>query len=94
VAAESALTESGHVVVDVDGNDVAVFKIDVNAMRSRMFALTTALKSPAVNSTVTKSSVRARRALLRQNGEVKCAPAYENLATFPVGWSMAELNQR
>ncbi len=85
VVAESSLEERGHVVVDVDGTDVAVFKID-----GQCYAIEDVCThdgAEIASGELDGDEIICPRHGARfcvKTGEVKCAPAYENLATFPV----------
>ncbi|MGZ4959345.1 MAG: non-heme iron oxygenase ferredoxin subunit [Methylomonas sp.] len=83
--AESALAEGGHVVVDVEGTDVAVFKID-----GQCYAIEDVCThdgAEIASGELDGDEIICPRHGARfcvKTGEVKCAPAYENIATFPV----------
>jgi len=85
VCAENALTDSENIIVDVDGTDVAIFKLDG--------------KFYAIEDVCTHDGAEIASGVLEGNeivcprhgarfcvktGEVKCAPAYENVETFPI----------
>lgn len=85
VAAESALVDGEHVVVDVDGYDVAVFKLD-----GRFYAIEDVCShdgAEIASGELDGDEIVCPRHGARfciKTGQVKCAPAYEDLTTFPV----------
>lgn len=85
VMAESALAEGEHVVVDVDGDDVAIFKID-----GELYAIEDVCThdgAEIASGDLDGDEIVCPRHGARfcvKTGKVKCAPAYEDLATFPV----------
>lgn len=85
VVAESALAEGEHVVVDVDGDDVALFKID-----GQFFAIADVCThdgAEIASGELDGDEIVCPRHGARfcvKTGQVKCAPAYEDVATFPV----------
>ena len=85
VVAESALAEDEHVVVDVDGYDVAIFKID-----GEFYAIEDVCThdgAEIASGELDGDEIVCPRHGARfcvKTGEVKCAPAYEDVATFPV----------
>ncbi len=85
VVAESALAERGHVVVDVDGTDVAVFKIDGQcyAIEDTCTHDGAEIASGELDGDEIICPRHGARFCVK-TGEVKCAPAYEDLVTFPV----------
>ncbi|MGY6274185.1 non-heme iron oxygenase ferredoxin subunit [Methylomonas sp. MgM2] len=84
VMADSALAEGEHVVVDVDGYDVAIFKID-----GELFAVEDVCThdgAEIASGVLEGDEIVCPRHGARfcvKTGEVKCPPAYEDLATFP-----------
>ncbi len=85
VCAENALADNENIIVDVDGTDVAIFKLDG--------------KFYAIEDVCTHDGAEIASGVLEGNeivcprhgarfcvktGEVKCAPAYENIETFPI----------
>lgn len=85
VVAESALANGEHIVVDVDGSDVAVFKID--GLCYAIEDVCTHDGAEIASGELDGDEIVCPRHGARfcvKTGEVKCAPAYENLATFPV----------
>lgn len=85
VAPEQGLANGEHLVVDVDGTDVAVFKID-----GQCYAIEDVCThdgAEIASGELDGDEIVCPRHGARfcvKTGEVKCAPAYENLATFPV----------
>lgn len=85
VAPEQDLANGEHLVVDVDGTDVAVFKID-----GQCYAIEDVCThdgAEIASGELDGDEIVCPRHGARfcvKTGEVKCAPAYENLATFPV----------
>ena len=85
VIAEQSLANGEHVVVDVDGADVAIFKID-----GQCYAIEDVLRhdgAEIASGQLDGDEIICPRHGARfcvKTGEVKCAPAYENLATFPL----------
>jgi 3-phenylpropionate/trans-cinnamate dioxygenase ferredoxin component len=85
VVAESALAEGEHLVVDVDGTDVAIFKLE-----GQLYAIEDVCThdgAEIASGELDGDEIVCPRHGARfcvKTGEVKCAPAYENLATFPV----------
>lgn len=85
VAAETALVDGEHVVVDVNGDDVAVFKIEGQfyAVEDVCTHDGTEIASGELDGHEIICPRHGARFCVK-TGEVKCAPAYENIATFPV----------
>jgi 3-phenylpropionate/trans-cinnamate dioxygenase ferredoxin subunit len=85
VVAESALANGEHVLVDVEGTDVAIFKID-----GQCYAIEDVCThdgAEIASGELDGDEIVCPRHGARfcvQTGAVKCAPAYEDLATFPV----------
>lgn len=85
VAAESALAEAGHVIVDVDGSDVAVFKLE-----GQLYAIEDVCShdgAEIASGELDGDEIVCPRHGARfcvKTGQVKCAPAYEDIASFPV----------
>jgi 3-phenylpropionate/trans-cinnamate dioxygenase ferredoxin component len=85
VVAESALADGEHVVVDVDGTDVAIFKLDGN-----LYAIEDVCShdgAEIASGELEGDEIVCPRHGARfcvKTGEVRCAPAYENIAVFPV----------
>ncbi len=85
VMAESALAEGEHVVVDVDGYDVAIFKLD-----GRLYAIEDVCThdgAEIASGELDGDEIVCPRHGARfciKTGQVKCAPAYEDVATFPL----------
>ena len=85
VVAESALADGEHMVVDVDGYDVAVFKID-----GQFYAIEDVCThdgAEIASGELDGDEIVCPRHGARfcvKTGEVKCAPAYEDVMTFAV----------
>lgn len=85
VMAEAALANGEHIVVDVDGIDVAVFKLD-----DQIYAIEDVCShdgAEIASGELIGDEIVCPRHGARfcvKTGEVKCAPAYENIATFPL----------
>lgn len=85
VCDENALAEKENIIVDVDGTDVAVFKID-----GRFYAIEDVCThdgAEIASGELEGDEIICPRHGARfcvKTGEVKCAPAYENIASFPV----------
>lgn len=85
VVAETALAEGEHVIVDVDGYDVAVFKID-----GQFYAIEDVCThdgAEIASGELDGDEIVCPRHGARfcvKTGQVKCAPAYEDVATFAV----------
>lgn len=85
VIAESALADGEHLVVDVDGYDVALFRID-----GRFYAIEDVCThdgAEIASGELDGDDIVCPRHGARfcvKTGEVKCAPAYEDVRTFPV----------
>ena len=85
VVAETALAEGEHVIVDVDGYDVAVFKID-----GQFYAIEDVCThdgAEIASGELEGDEIVCPRHGARfcvKTGQVKCAPAYEDVATFLV----------
>ena len=85
VVADNALADGEHIVVDVDGVDVALFKID-----GQFYAIEdvcshdgTEIASGDLEGDEIVCPRHGARFCVK-TGEVKCAPAYENIASYPV----------
>lgn len=85
VVTESALADGEHIVVDVDGYDVAVFKID-----GQFYAIEDVCThdgAEIASGELDGDEIVCPRHGARfcvKTGEVKCAPAYEDVVTFAV----------
>lgn len=85
VVSEQALAEGEHVLVDLAGIDVAVFKID-----GQCYAIEDVCShdgAEIASGELDGDEIVCPRHGARfcvKTGEVKCAPAYENLAVFPL----------
>ncbi len=85
VIAESALAEGEHVVVDVDGYDVAIFKIE-----GELYAIEDVCShdgAEIASGELVGDEIICPRHGARfcvKTGQVQCAPAYEDIATFPL----------
>ncbi len=85
VIAESALAEGEHVVVDVDGVDVALFNLS-----GQFYAIEdvcshdgTEIASGELDGDEIVCPRHGARFCVK-TGAVKCAPAYEDIASYPV----------
>jgi 3-phenylpropionate/trans-cinnamate dioxygenase ferredoxin subunit len=83
--AESALAEGEHIVVDVDGVDVALFNLS-----GQFYAIEdvcshdgTEIASGELDGDEIVCPRHGARFCLK-TGAVKCAPAYEDIASYPV----------
>lgn len=82
---ESALAEGGNTVVDVDGTEVAIFKIEGQCYA--IADLCTHDGGEIASGTVVGDEIICPRHGARfciRTGEVKSPPAYENIDCFPV----------
>ncbi|CAD6878656.1 Ferredoxin, 2Fe-2S [Methylomonas albis] len=85
VVAEAALANGEHVVVDVDGIDVAIFKID-----DQCYAIEDVCThdgAEIASGELDGDEIICPRHGARfcvKTGAVKCAPAYEDVTTFAV----------
>jgi 3-phenylpropionate/trans-cinnamate dioxygenase ferredoxin component len=85
VVAESALADREHLVVDVDGSDVAIFKIN-----GQCYAIADVCShdgAEIASGELDGDEIICPRHGARfcvKTGEVKCAPAYESIATYPL----------
>lgn len=83
--AETALSDGEHVIVDVDGIDVLVFKID-----GGFYAIEDACShdgAPIADGLIDGDQIICPRHGARfciKTGAVKAPPAYEDIACFPV----------
>jgi len=85
VAAAEAIAEGRYVVVDVDGTDIAVFKI--NGQFYAIEDVCTHDGAEIASGELQGDEIVCPRHGARfcvKTGEVKCAPAYENIDTFPL----------
>jgi 3-phenylpropionate/trans-cinnamate dioxygenase ferredoxin subunit len=85
VMAESALAEGEHVVVDVDGYDVAIFKLGgaLYAIEDVCTHDGAEIASGELDGDEIVCPRHGARFCVK-TGQVKCAPAYEDVAIFPV----------
>ncbi|WP_446811866.1 non-heme iron oxygenase ferredoxin subunit [Methylomonas sp. 2BW1-5-20] len=85
VVTESALANGEHVLVDIDGTDVAIFKID-----DQLYAIEDVCThdgAEIASGELDGDEIVCPRHGARfcvKTGAVRCAPAYEDVATFPV----------
>ncbi len=85
VAAADAVADGENVVVDVDGTEVAVFRID-----GQFYAIEDVCTHDGAEIASGKLSgdeiicPRHGARFCVKTGAVQCPPAYENIATFPV----------
>ena len=85
VAAESALAVGEHIVVDVDGVDVVVFKLEDGffALEDMCTHDGAEIASGELEGDEIICPRHGARFCVR-TGEVKCAPAYEDIASLEV----------
>jgi 3-phenylpropionate/trans-cinnamate dioxygenase ferredoxin subunit len=85
VVAESALADGEHVVIDVDGFDVAIFKLE-----GQFYAIEDVCThdgAEIASGELDGDEIVCPRHGARfcvKTGQVKSPPAYEDVATFPV----------
>ena len=86
VCAANALADGENVIVEVDGTEVAIFKVD-----GQFYAIEDVcshdgaeIASGILNEDNEIVCPRHGARFCIKTGEVKCAPAYENVDTFPV----------
>ncbi len=85
VGAESDLHEGENIVMDVDGVDVAIYRLD-----GQLYAIEDVCShdgAEIASGELEGDEIICPRHGARfciKTGEVKCAPAYENIDTFPV----------
>ncbi len=85
VAAADAIAEGEHVVVDVDGSDVAIFNLkgEFYAIEDVCTHDGAEIASGKLDGDEIICPRHGARFCIR-TGEVKCPPAYEDVAVFPV----------
>ena len=85
ICAENALSDGENIIVDVDGTDVAVFKLDGNfyAIEDVCSHDGAEIASGLLDGDEIICPRHGARFCVK-TGEVKCAPAYENIDTFPI----------
>ena len=85
ICAENALSDGENIIIDVDGTDVAVFKLDGNfyAIEDVCSHDGAEIASGLLDGDEIVCPRHGARFCVK-TGEVKCAPAYENIDTFPV----------
>ncbi len=85
VCAENALADKENIIVDVDGTEVAIFKLD-----KKFYAIEDVCThdgAEIASGELEGDEIVCPRHGARfcvKTGEVKCAPAYENIETFPI----------
>ncbi len=85
ICAASALADRENIIVDVDGTDVAVFNIE-----GKFYAIEDVCThdgAEIASGQLDGDEIICPRHGARfcvKTGEVKCAPAYENVDTFPL----------
>ena len=85
VCAENALANGENIIIDVDGTDVAIFKID-----EQFYAIEDVCShdgAEIASGELEGDEIICPRHGARfcvKTGAVKCAPAYEDIATFPI----------
>ncbi len=85
VAAANAIAEGEHVVVDVDGSDVAIFNLkgEFYAIEDVCTHDGAEIASGELDGDEIICPRHGARFCIR-TGQVKCPPAYEDVAVFPV----------
>ena len=95
VCAAKALADNENVIVDVDGTEVAIFKID-----GQFFAIEDVCTHDGAEIASGKLEgdeiicPRHGARFCVKTGAVKCAPAYEDVDTFPVRVEEGQLQIR
>jgi len=95
VIAETALQVGGHVVVDVDGVDVAVFKLE-----DGLYALEDVCThdgAEIASGIIEGDEIICPRHGAKfciKTGQVKCAPAYEDIEAFEVKVELGRVKVR
>ena len=85
VCAENALANGENIIIDVDGTDVAIFKID-----GQFYAIEDVCShdgAEIASGELDGDEIICPRHGAKfcvKTGAVKCAPAYEDIATFPI----------
>lgn len=85
VCAENALAERENIIIDVDGTEVAVFKLD-----GQFYAIEDVCThdgAEIASGELEGDEIVCPRHGARfciETGAVKCAPAYEDVDTFPI----------
>mgnify|MGYP000305888035 CR=1 FL=1 len=85
VCAENALADNENMIVDVDGTEVAIFKIE--GQHYAIEDVCTHDGAEIASGELEGDEIICPRHGARfcvKTGEVKCAPAYESVDTFPV----------
>lgn len=83
--AENALADGENIIVDVDGTEVAIFKID-----GQFYAIEDVCSHDGAE--IASGELKGDEIICPRHGarfcvktgEVKCAPAYEDIDTFPI----------
>ncbi len=85
ICAENALSDGENIIIDVDGTDVAVFKLDGDfyAIEDVCSHDGAEIASGLLDGDEIVCPRHGARFCVK-TGEVKCAPAYENIDTFPI----------
>lgn len=95
VCAVNALADNENIIVDVDGTEVAIFKID-----GQFFAIEDVCTHDGAEIASGKLEgdeiicPRHGARFCVKTGAVKCAPAYEDVDTFPVRVEEGQLQIR
>ena len=95
VCAENELTNGQNIVIDVDGTDVAIFKID-----EQFYSIEDVCshdRAEIASGEMEGDEIICPRHGARfcvKTGEVKSAPAYEDIATFPIRIEQGRLQVR
>ena len=85
VCAENALANGENIIIDVDGTDVAIFKID-----EQFYAIEDVCSHDGAE--IASGELEGDEIICPRHGAkfcvktgaVKCAPAYEDIDTFPI----------
>ncbi len=85
ICAENALSDGENIIIDVDGTDVAVFKLDGDfyAIEDVCSHDGAEIASGLLDGDEIVCPRHGARFCVK-TGKVKCAPAYENIDTFPI----------
>ena len=95
VCAASAMADNENIVVDVDGTDIAIFKLD-----GKFYAIEDVCTHDGAEIASGKLEgdeiicPRHGARFCVKTGTVKCAPAYEDVDTFPVRVEQGQLQIR
>jgi len=85
VCAENSLSNGANIIIDLDGSQVAIFKVD-----GQIYAIEDVCThdgAEIASGELVGDEIICPRHGARfciKTGAVKCAPAYEDVATFPI----------